>query len=190
MTERADDRPLHPSFFEGRVLVDILSWEWGFSLGVSRIGPRKYRFQGGLDRVRTIKLKGRIQAPQEHRGRDVQVYVYPFDSKMRFSLRGLQSVGSLHLFRSAPAPRDYEASLMLPEAVGCQACRSGYAGRAGIYELLVATPRLKDLIRTRASIPQLVELACEGGMRLLRQDAIDKVLQGVLDLSAARAASS
>ena len=65
-----------------------------------------------------------------------------------------------------------------------------YAGRAGIYELLVANPRLKDLIRTRASIPQLVELACEGGMRLLRQDAIDKVLQGVLDLSAARAASS
>ena len=88
--------------------------------------------------------------------------------------------------------RDYsvKGSLMLPEAVGCQACRSGYAGRAGIYELLVATPRLKDLIRTRASIPQLVELACEGGMRLLRQDAIDKVLQGVLDLSAARAASS
>ena len=88
--------------------------------------------------------------------------------------------------------RDYsvKGSLMLPEAVGCQACRSGYAGRAGIYELLVANPRLKDLIRTRASIPQLVELACEGGMRLLRQDAIDKVLQGVLDLSAARAASS
>ena len=88
--------------------------------------------------------------------------------------------------------RDYSVngSLMLPEAVGCQACRSGYAGRAGIYELLVATPRLKDLIRTRAPIPQLVESACEGGMRLLRQDAIDKVLQGVLDLSAARAASS
>jgi type II secretory ATPase GspE/PulE/Tfp pilus assembly ATPase PilB-like protein len=79
---------------------------------------------------------------------------------------------------------------MLYEAVGCQACRSGYDGRVGIYELLVATPRLKDLIRSRAPVPQLVEVACEGGMRLLRQDAIDKVLQGVLDLSAARAASS
>lgn len=116
MTDQAGDRPLHPSFFEGRVLIDILSWEWAFSLGVNRIGPRKYRFQGGLDRVRTIKLKGRIRAPQEHRGRDVHVYVYPFGPKMRFSRRGLQSVGSLHLFRSAPAPRDYEASLMLPEA--------------------------------------------------------------------------
>jgi hypothetical protein len=116
MTDQADDRPLHPSFFDGRVLVDILSWEWAFSLGVSRIGPRKYRFQGGLDRVRTIKLQGRIQAPLEHRGRNVQVYVYPFDSKMRFSRRGLQSVGSFHLFRSAPDSRDYEASLLLPEA--------------------------------------------------------------------------
>jgi len=80
--------------------------------------------------------------------------------------------------------------LMLREAVGCSACRGGYVGRVGIYELLVATPRLKDLIRARAPVPQLVETACEGGMRLLRQDAIDKVLQGVLDLSAARAASS
>jgi type II secretory ATPase GspE/PulE/Tfp pilus assembly ATPase PilB-like protein len=79
---------------------------------------------------------------------------------------------------------------MLYEAVGCQACRSGYAGRVGIYELLVATPRLKDLARSRAPVPQLVEAACEGGMRVLRQDAIAKVLQGVLDLSAARAASS
>ena len=88
--------------------------------------------------------------------------------------------------------RDYSVNgrLMLHEAVGCQACRGGYAGRAGIYELLVATPKLKDLVRSRAPVPQLVEVACEGGMRLLRQDAIDKVLQGVLDLSAARAASS
>ena len=88
--------------------------------------------------------------------------------------------------------RDYAVNgrLMLYEAGGCEACRSGYAGRAGIYELLVATPGLKDLIRSRAPVPQLVGVACEGGMRVLRQDAIDKVLRGVLDLSAARAASS
>jgi type II secretory ATPase GspE/PulE/Tfp pilus assembly ATPase PilB-like protein len=93
---------------------------------------------------------------------------------------------------SARWQRDHGANgrLMLHEAVGCEACRGGYAGRVGIYELLVTTPRLKDLIRARAPVPQLVEVACEGGMRVLRQDAIGKVLQGVLDLSAARAASS
>ncbi len=80
--------------------------------------------------------------------------------------------------------------LMLYEAVGCGGCRNGYDGRVGIYELLVASPRLKDLIRSRAPVPQLVEVACEGGMRVLRQDAIAKVLLGVLDLSSARAASS
>jgi type II secretory ATPase GspE/PulE/Tfp pilus assembly ATPase PilB-like protein len=87
---------------------------------------------------------------------------------------------------------DYRVNgrVILHEAVGCEACRAGYAGRVGIYELLVTTPRLKDLIRRRAPVPQLVEMACEGGMRLLRQDAITKVLQGVLDLNAARAASS
>ena len=87
---------------------------------------------------------------------------------------------------------DYRVNgrMMLHEAVGCEACRGGYAGRVGIYELLITTPRLKDLVRARAPVPQLVEVACEGGMRVLRQDAIAKVLQGVLDLSSARAASS
>ena len=88
--------------------------------------------------------------------------------------------------------RDYRVNgrLMLHEAVGCEACRGGYAGRVGIYELLVTTARLKDLIRARAPVPQLVEVACEGGMRVLRQDAIGKVLQGTVDLASARAAAS
>ena len=80
--------------------------------------------------------------------------------------------------------------LKLYEAVGCKDCRNGYKGRLGVYELLVNTPQLKHLIRTRATVPQLVEAAMEGGMHLLRHDAIEKVWSGALDLPGARAAST
>lgn len=115
MADQEDDGALHPSFFEGRLLIEVLSWDWDLYLGVSRVGPRKYRFQGGLDRVRTIRVEGRVQARQEHRGRDIKVRFTPFGPEMRFG-GGLESVGSLHLFRSAPDARDWEASLLLPEA--------------------------------------------------------------------------
>jgi type II secretory ATPase GspE/PulE/Tfp pilus assembly ATPase PilB-like protein len=84
----------------------------------------------------------------------------------------------------------HEGQLVLNEAVGCEACKDGYRGRIGVYELLSGSEQIKLLIRTRGTVPQLVEAAQAAGMRLLRQDAIEKVLQGVLDLSSARSASS
>jgi type II secretory ATPase GspE/PulE/Tfp pilus assembly ATPase PilB-like protein len=81
--------------------------------------------------------------------------------------------------------------LQLQQAVGCDTCGgTGYKGRVGVYELLVATPRIKDVIRARGSAPQILEAALNGGMRLLRQDAIEKVLSGQLDLMNARAVST
>ena len=80
--------------------------------------------------------------------------------------------------------------LALYEAVGCDACRAGYKGRMGIYELLTATPEVKQLVRSRATVPQVVVAARAGGMRLLRQDAIEQVLRGVIDRASARSVSS
>jgi type II secretory ATPase GspE/PulE/Tfp pilus assembly ATPase PilB-like protein len=83
-----------------------------------------------------------------------------------------------------------DGRLTLREAVGCDACRDGYKGRVVVYELLDGTPQIKHLVRTRASVPQLLAAAQEGGMLALRQNAIEKVLRGVLDLTSARAVSS
>jgi len=80
--------------------------------------------------------------------------------------------------------------IVLYDAVGCDACSNGYKGRVGVYELLTATAQVKTLIRARGTAPQLAELAQAGGMRMLRQDAIDKVLSGLLDLDNARAVST
>ena len=106
---------LHPSFFEGRLLVEILSWEWEVGVGLSRIGPREYRFQGGLDLARTITMECRIQAPQEHRGLDIEVNIYPIHGRMRFGRFGMKSVGSVRLFSSGPEPEGCRANLLLPE---------------------------------------------------------------------------
>ena len=76
------------------------------------------------------------------------------------------------------------------EAAGCEACKNGYRGRIGIYELLAGTAQVKELVRARGTVPQLVDAARHHGMRTLRQDAIEKVLAGTIDLASARAASS
>ena len=83
-----------------------------------------------------------------------------------------------------------EGRLVLRKAVGCDACRDGYKGRVVVYELLAGTPEIKHLVRTHGAVPQLLAAAQEGGMLSLRQNAIEKVLGGVLDLVSARAVSS
>ena len=62
---------------------------------------------------------------------------------------------------------------------GCSECRhTGYAGRVGIFELMVATARVRDLIQQRANAADIQAAAISGGMRLLRADGVRKVLAG------------
>lgn len=75
--------------------------------------------------------------------------------------------------------------ITLHTAVGCDACIGGYKGRIGVHELMFVTPRIQKLINTRASTVDIALAAQEAGMITLRQDCIDKVLQGVLDVASA-----
>lgn len=83
-----------------------------------------------------------------------------------------------------------QGPLMLHEAVGCPECKGGLKGRLGVYELLPGAPEVKDTIRSRGSVPQVLKASQRNGMRLLRQDAIEKVLEGLLDLPSARSATT
>jgi type II secretory ATPase GspE/PulE/Tfp pilus assembly ATPase PilB-like protein len=83
-----------------------------------------------------------------------------------------------------------DGHLLLREAVGCESCRDGYKGRVVVYELLAGTQPIKHVIRSRGAVPQLLALAQEEGMLSLRQNAIEKLLRGVLDLASARAVAS
>jgi len=54
---------------------------------------------------------------------------------------------------------------------GCKACsESGYSGRVGIYELMMATEAIKELIHNRAAESEIRKQASSNGMRSLADD--------------------
>ncbi|MFP8777389.1 GspE/PulE family protein [Hydrogenophaga sp. RWCD_12] len=74
-------------------------------------------------------------------------------------------------------------------AVGCDHCGGkGYKGRLGIYEILQNSRAIKQLIQQRARPTDIFDLAVREGMRSLRHDALEKVVQGRIDLKQARTA--
>ncbi len=67
----------------------------------------------------------------------------------------------------------------LYQPVGCRECRNvGYAGRMGVYELLVANEEVRDLAQKRASTWEIKKACLNGGMKMLRDDGWRKVLSG------------
>lgn len=71
---------------------------------------------------------------------------------------------------------------------GCEACNhTGYKGRLGLHELLVGTDNIKKQIQEHARVAELLATALEEGMRTLKQDGIEKVLQGLTDMAQIRA---
>ena len=72
-------------------------------------------------------------------------------------------------------------------AVGCEKCgNSGYKGRIGLHELLVADEPVKKLIQERARVAELFAEAVEGGMLTLKMDGMEKVMMGMTDLKMVR----
>ncbi|MEM8668791.1 MAG: ATPase, T2SS/T4P/T4SS family [Planctomycetota bacterium] len=64
-------------------------------------------------------------------------------------------------------------------SVGCRECRNvGYTGRMGIYELLIANDEIRELALQRTSSWEIRKVAVKHGMRTLRMDAWDKVVEG------------
>jgi len=65
------------------------------------------------------------------------------------------------------------------KGAGCKACKnSGYKGRIGIFEMLLITDKIRDLILAKTPSSQIKHVAQEAGMKTLRQDGITKVLAG------------
>jgi type II secretory ATPase GspE/PulE/Tfp pilus assembly ATPase PilB-like protein len=82
----------------------------------------------------------------------------------------------------------YDDDFVLYRGKGCGSCdSSGYRGRAGIHELLVATDAMKKLIQSRARVVEMVKVAKDEGMTTLVQDGILKALDGLTDLKQVKA---
>jgi general secretion pathway protein E/type IV pilus assembly protein PilB len=76
-------------------------------------------------------------------------------------------------------PWDHLAGQPVYRSVGCRACRGvGYAGRFGIYELLVTTESIRQMAHDRVSSWEIRRAALAEGMKPLRMDAWEKAIQG------------
>jgi type II secretory ATPase GspE/PulE/Tfp pilus assembly ATPase PilB-like protein len=77
----------------------------------------------------------------------------------------------------------YNKDLILFRASGCTECGgSGYRGRVGIHELLMATSEIKRMIQTKQPVETLRRQAEMEGMSTLKQDGIEKIFKGHCDL--------
>ena len=67
---------------------------------------------------------------------------------------------------------------------GCQGCRfSGYRGRIGVYELLLVTDAIRDLINQRKSDTEIRKAALKtGDLRTLYRDCLEKAAKGITTL--------
>ena len=77
-----------------------------------------------------------------------------------------------------------EEPLTLYRGQGCRSCRkSGYSGRLGIFEVLVVTDTMRELILEKAPPMSIREKAIETQqMETLRDDGLSKVLAGITTL--------
>nr|MBP7484903.1 Flp pilus assembly complex ATPase component TadA [Aquabacterium sp.] len=67
--------------------------------------------------------------------------------------------------------------------VGCPECgMSGYKGRTGVYELMVADDQIRALIHEEAAESKLLERAQSQGMKTMRDDGDRLVAEGVTSL--------
>jgi len=85
--------------------------------------------------------------------------------------------------------KDYgdNGRLKFYKAVGCDKCnKSGYKGRIGLHELLVADDPIKKLIQERARVAEIFVQAVGSGMRTLKMDGMEKVMMGLTDLKMVR----
>jgi len=78
--------------------------------------------------------------------------------------------------------------LYLLHPVGCKSCNGGYKGRIGLYELLEATPPMRNLIRHKSAAVDYLAAGMNDGMRTLKQDGIEKVIAGLTDMIQVRSA--
>jgi type II secretory ATPase GspE/PulE/Tfp pilus assembly ATPase PilB-like protein len=83
---------------------------------------------------------------------------------------------------------DDKGQFTLQSPVGCESCGgTGYKGRVGLHELLLGTDPIKKLIQEKSRVAEVLAVALNENMRTLKQDGVEKVLQGVTDMHQVRA---
>jgi type II secretory ATPase GspE/PulE/Tfp pilus assembly ATPase PilB-like protein len=94
-------------------------------------------------------------------------------------LSDLKKITSVNLDKYFPA--DEEISLY--QSKGCNVCNNtGFKGRIAIYEFILVSPEIQDLILKAPSSKELWDLASSQGSKPLFEDGLEKVKNGITTL--------
>ncbi|MFC1687842.1 GspE/PulE family protein [Patescibacteria group bacterium] len=115
------------------------------------------------------------------------VYSYTLNKKAITELQehfNLQSILDVlekeGIIQSAKAPLE---SMLFYRGKGCKRCnKSGYKGRIGIFEVLVVSKKVTDLILSKASTVDILKQAIAEGMLTMLQDGFIKAKNGITSL--------
>jgi type II secretory ATPase GspE/PulE/Tfp pilus assembly ATPase PilB-like protein len=81
-----------------------------------------------------------------------------------------------------------DGKLTFYQAKGCDICGgSGYKGRVGLHELMVASEAIKKQVQEKARVADIFVKSVEEGMTTLKMDGMEKVMMGVTDMKQVRA---
>ncbi len=79
-------------------------------------------------------------------------------------------------------PEEFKGKTIYKGA-GCDKCnKTGYKGRAGVFEVMQITPKIRSLILDRATDDEIEKAAIEEGMISLREAAKLKLFRGITDI--------
>ena len=70
------------------------------------------------------------------------------------------------------------------EPVGCDACRgTGYRGRTGIWEILVMTDKVREVVHSSPELANIRNAALASGMKPMLIDGLGKAAQGITSVA-------
>jgi type IV pilus assembly protein PilB len=82
--------------------------------------------------------------------------------------------------REAGITPEQAAKATFMKGRGCGNCnKSGYRGRMAVFELMMMTPKIRELTFKQASTIEIAKAAKAEGMSALYNDGIRKVLRGL-----------
>jgi type II secretory ATPase GspE/PulE/Tfp pilus assembly ATPase PilB-like protein len=66
---------------------------------------------------------------------------------------------------------------------GCNKCKyTGFVGRVGIFELLIINEEIRKMVDAKKSADEIKRKAIELGMKVLREDSLEKAKKGLTTL--------
>ena len=152
---------INMSGMSGDALVEIINEEFPYLPVIVSSGAKEEVLEG----LSKIDIHGFLHKPIN--GKKLQeivksVYKNRLNLSKTFSSEDLQSRANWRM------------------GTGCDNCQgTGYKGRMGIYEVMTVEKELQDLILKNIPTAQLRKKAREQGMMTLRDDALQKAMQGL-----------